>query len=50
MRALALEGAHFIEIYMCFRIGITHDRVTDVGLHLFQALDYLIDHIEEPTG
>ena len=40
------EGANRVD--MCYRIGIEHNDIVDVGRHLLKILKHLIDHLDEP--
>ena len=33
---------------MRYRVGVEHDDVVEVSCHLCQALDHLIDNLDEP--
>ena len=47
MRSKAFEeGAN--RPNMRYRVGIEHDDIVKVSCHLFQALDHLIDYLDEP--
>ena len=40
------EGAN--RLNMRYRVGTEDDDIVEVSCHLFQALDYLIDDLDEP--
>ena len=35
---------------MSRRVGVEDDHIVEVGRHLFQALDNLVDNLDEPPG
>ena len=42
------KGIYCLDV--SFRIGFEHDHTLEVGRHLVQTLDNLVDRLDEPAG
>ena len=42
------EGSYRLDVGR--RINVEHDRIVEVGRHLFQTCNDFVNHLDEPTG